>query len=221
MTATPKATTFKNALLEGTLTPADLEDFVAEWHKGLDSRSLQDALGFTNTEYKTYLNTPDKLTLCRRIKPLEFERILAEATQISIANKTFLLDHKEPQLSQLEPSDIVVAAHKPSEHVEHYEEVAFTLEDFTNNAYHPNTGTFLLAGHPVQFQKVIPVLPTAPSRTTENYEHNLVTNHYACPVCKTEWNDTWSCACDDDCPNCGKRHISPTESTPNTENPAP
>lgn len=34
-------------------------------------------------------------------------------------------------------------------------------------------------------------------------------NHYTCPDCKYEWTDEWSCMCDDDCPNCGKRHISP------------
>lgn len=36
-----------------------------------------------------------------------------------------------------------------------------------------------------------------------------VTNYYACPGCACEWQDGWECAVDDDCPNCGKRHISP------------
>jgi len=35
-------------------------------------------------------------------------------------------------------------------------------------------------------------------------------NHYEC-TCGTEWIDRWSCACDDECPNCGKS-ISPDES---------
>lgn len=37
-------------------------------------------------------------------------------------------------------------------------------------------------------------------------------NHYVCPGCREEWADEWSAACDDDCPSCGKRHISPVES---------
>jgi hypothetical protein len=28
------------------------------------------------------------------------------------------------------------------------------------------------------------------------------TNHYRCPDCKTEWSDTWTTTCDDDCPTC-------------------
>jgi len=35
-------------------------------------------------------------------------------------------------------------------------------------------------------------------------------NHYECD-CGTSWIDRWSCACDDECPNCG-RSISPSES---------
>lgn len=38
-------------------------------------------------------------------------------------------------------------------------------------------------------------------------------NQYRCPDCGTEWDDVWDCACDDDCPACGTRHISPFEST--------
>lgn len=37
-------------------------------------------------------------------------------------------------------------------------------------------------------------------------------NRYVCPECKHEWEDEWPAQCDDDCPNCGTRHISPTES---------
>lgn len=37
-------------------------------------------------------------------------------------------------------------------------------------------------------------------------------NHYACPQCGFTWQDTWTATCDDDCPACGKRHISPTHS---------
>ncbi len=35
------------------------------------------------------------------------------------------------------------------------------------------------------------------------------TNYYRCPSCANEWTDEWSAQCDDDCPSCGKRHISP------------
>jgi hypothetical protein len=37
-------------------------------------------------------------------------------------------------------------------------------------------------------------------------------NHYACPDCCEEWNDVWDSGCNDDCPNCGSRDISPIES---------
>lgn len=34
-------------------------------------------------------------------------------------------------------------------------------------------------------------------------------NHYTCPRCSHSWKDVWSAQCDDDCPKCGERHISP------------
>jgi predicted nucleic acid-binding Zn-ribbon protein len=37
-------------------------------------------------------------------------------------------------------------------------------------------------------------------------------NHYACPRCGHEWTDVWECQCDDDCPACGCRHVSPSKS---------
>ena len=37
-------------------------------------------------------------------------------------------------------------------------------------------------------------------------------NHYQCPRCGYEWDDEWDCTCDDDCGNCGCRHISPVSS---------
>jgi hypothetical protein len=37
-------------------------------------------------------------------------------------------------------------------------------------------------------------------------------NHYTCANCNANWNDEWSCTCDDDCPHCGARHMSPYES---------
>ncbi len=40
----------------------------------------------------------------------------------------------------------------------------------------------------------------------------MLLNHYRCDQCGHEWSDEWECAVDDDCPSCGARHISPTES---------
>ena len=42
-------------------------------------------------------------------------------------------------------------------------------------------------------------------------------NHYTCARCHTDWTDEWSCMCDDDCPHCGARHMSPHESDDLTE----
>lgn len=37
-------------------------------------------------------------------------------------------------------------------------------------------------------------------------------NHYECDRCGREWTDEWSCMCDDDCPYCEARHMSPFSS---------
>ena len=37
-------------------------------------------------------------------------------------------------------------------------------------------------------------------------------NYYRCEACGHEWEDEWSCMCDDDCPACCARHMSPYES---------
>lgn len=37
-------------------------------------------------------------------------------------------------------------------------------------------------------------------------------NYYRCPECMEEWSDVWTATCDDDCPKCGTRHISPYDS---------
>ena len=42
-------------------------------------------------------------------------------------------------------------------------------------------------------------------------------NHYECARCGAEWTDDWSCTCDDDCPDCGARHMSPVDSDDLTE----
>jgi hypothetical protein len=42
-------------------------------------------------------------------------------------------------------------------------------------------------------------------------------NHYKCASCGGDWTDEWSCMCDDDCPHCGARHMSPHDSDDLTE----
>lgn len=37
-------------------------------------------------------------------------------------------------------------------------------------------------------------------------------NHYQCERCGSKWTDEWSAMCDDDCPDCGARHMSPYDS---------
>ena len=43
-------------------------------------------------------------------------------------------------------------------------------------------------------------------------------NHYRCPDCGNEWEDEWDCEVDDECGECGCRHISPYESDDIEEN---
>ena len=42
-------------------------------------------------------------------------------------------------------------------------------------------------------------------------------NFYRCDRCRKIWTDEWSCMCDDDCPHCGARHMSPFDSEDLTE----
>jgi hypothetical protein len=42
-------------------------------------------------------------------------------------------------------------------------------------------------------------------------------NYYKCARCDHEWPDEWSCMCDDDCPRCDARHMSPYDSDDLTE----
>jgi hypothetical protein len=42
-------------------------------------------------------------------------------------------------------------------------------------------------------------------------------NRYQCDRCQFAWHDEWSCMCDDDCPACGARHMSPYDTDDLTE----
>lgn len=37
-------------------------------------------------------------------------------------------------------------------------------------------------------------------------------NHYHCDDCGADWEDEWSCCCDDECPVCGSGDWSPVAS---------
>ena len=37
-------------------------------------------------------------------------------------------------------------------------------------------------------------------------------NFYRCARCGHKWADVWTATCDDDCPKCGARHMSPYKS---------
>ncbi|WP_316194242.1 hypothetical protein [Bradyrhizobium sp. SZCCHNRI3052] len=42
-------------------------------------------------------------------------------------------------------------------------------------------------------------------------------NFYRCERCAQAWTDEWSCMCDDECPHCGARDMSPSWSEDLTE----
>ena len=42
-------------------------------------------------------------------------------------------------------------------------------------------------------------------------------NVYRCERCTKIWTDEWSCLCDDECPHCGARDMSPFRSEDLTE----
>lgn len=48
--------------------------------------------------------------------------------------------------------------------------------------------------------------------TTHDGEPCRFINHYECSECGTAWSDQWSCACNDECPQCGAGDIEPHES---------
>jgi len=42
-------------------------------------------------------------------------------------------------------------------------------------------------------------------------------NFYRCGRCRKIWTDEWSCTCDDECPHCGFRNMTPFNSEDLTE----
>jgi hypothetical protein len=42
-------------------------------------------------------------------------------------------------------------------------------------------------------------------------------NFYRCDRCERVWTDEWSCTCDDECPHCGRRDMTPFNSENLTE----
>lgn len=52
---------------------------------------------------------------------------------------------------------------------------------------------------------------TEPEPEPEPEPERIYVNYYECPYDGTEWQDRWSCQCNDKCPLCGKE-IEPYES---------
>ncbi len=69
----------------------------------------------------------------------------------------------------------------------------------------------------------MPKSPEAPKQREDQEEEPLqFVNYYECPEnnggCGHSWEDVYNCQVDDDCPKCGKRHISPYNSSDPPEN---
>jgi len=43
-------------------------------------------------------------------------------------------------------------------------------------------------------------------------EEQTFQNFYKCPDCKVKWDSEWSSMCDEECPDCGTKNISPYKS---------
>ena len=53
------------------------------------------------------------------------------------------------------------------------------------------------------------LLPLDGGHDDDEDQETTWTNHYRCPRCGHVWQDTWTAQCDDDCGECGTRHITP------------
>jgi hypothetical protein len=89
-------------------------------------------------------------------------------------------------------------------------------DDWERFAEHYSDMINLVRGQPSAMTMTIvrPVpIPPPPIDPPEPEEgETMWLNRYTCPECRHEWTDEWPAQCDDDCPKCGCRHISPTES---------
>jgi hypothetical protein len=55
--------TFIQLVRSGKLLAEEIDDFVAAWHASNDSRTLPEALGFSNEEYALWVEQPGALGL--------------------------------------------------------------------------------------------------------------------------------------------------------------
>jgi len=74
----------------------------------------------------------------------------------------------------------------------------------------PKIGEFFVSGTDADLRHADDLCGQAddPDDEVEMRWHNF----YRCPDCGGEWGDCWDSQCDDDCPHCGCRHVSPYES---------
>jgi len=54
-------------------------------------------------------------------------------------------------------------------------------------------------------------MPTPEVPKDDEIEPEYV-NTYKCPSCMVTWKETWSCGCASECPDCGRKHVSPLDS---------
>ncbi len=59
--------------------------------------------------------------------------------------------------------------------------------------------------------------PTTLDEVQDAENHHLYTNFYRCYECGHEWEDVYECQPDDDCPQCGTRHVTPYKSEDYTD----
>ena len=72
----------------------------------------------------------------------------------------------------------------------------------------PSGATFRIEVRP----QAVPGNPNGPTPVHSDEVELKWHNFYKCPRCGHEWEDDWDCQCDDDCGECGNRHISPYKS---------
>lgn len=58
MSANSHTTTFVELVLRGEAVPAEINDFIDQWHEGEDPRSISEYLGFSPGEYARWVEKP-------------------------------------------------------------------------------------------------------------------------------------------------------------------